>query len=302
MGNDGSGIVLGSGAKGVNAVNGGLIGGTDPGEGNVIAYNTGAGVDIPDLRSDVSILGNSIFANTAIGISLQRFIVVNLDPPLTAGSNGIAAAPIITNVTQMANATRAQGYLRRLRTKRTASSFSRVQPIPRLSSKVKEKHLSVSKRSRQMLAGTPILISLYRLPAWSVPQRQILPGPPPPFSRSLSPLWPVASSLAICSSGLFSVKSPASRRSYPMWSRGALARVSHLAFITGAIRLRIRVRKVERRTILQSRATRFGSLIHLLAWLRALPYAVNRWASSFRIPIHVLWRSLSTAPATFTSV
>jgi hypothetical protein len=114
LGNNGSGIVFGSGVKGNGPVNGGLVGGINPGEGNIIAYNNGAGVDVADPRSHLTILGNSIFGNTAIGISEQRLRVTVLDPPLSSGMNGLGAAPTLTDVTQTGSATRVQGYLQAL--------------------------------------------------------------------------------------------------------------------------------------------------------------------------------------------
>src|SRR5207248_2639529 len=75
LGNHGSGIVFGSGENGNGPVNSGVVGGTNPGEGNIIAYNIGAGVDVADPRSNLSILRNSIFGNAAIGISEQQLTV-----------------------------------------------------------------------------------------------------------------------------------------------------------------------------------------------------------------------------------
>lgn len=46
-----------------------LVGGTGPGEGNVIAYNGDAGVAV-EAASDDSVLGNSIFGNAFAGIEL----------------------------------------------------------------------------------------------------------------------------------------------------------------------------------------------------------------------------------------
>ena len=49
-----------------------LIGGTNPGEGNVIAFNSDDGVLVLafDRATRASILGNSIFENNGIGIDL----------------------------------------------------------------------------------------------------------------------------------------------------------------------------------------------------------------------------------------
>ena len=58
--------------------NGNLIGGTNPGEGNIIADNTGTGIGINNggiysaaQSSNNAIEGNSIFSNTGLGIDLN---------------------------------------------------------------------------------------------------------------------------------------------------------------------------------------------------------------------------------------
>jgi sugar lactone lactonase YvrE len=114
IGNNGSGISFASGIAYNGPVAGGLVGGTNDGEGNIIAYNNGPGVDVPDPRSNVSILGNSIFGNRAIGTSIGRLRVTGSDSPVTTAINGVGAAPIITNVTSSAGETRVQGYFQGL--------------------------------------------------------------------------------------------------------------------------------------------------------------------------------------------
>jgi CSLREA domain-containing protein len=59
-----------------------MIGGTSPGEGNVIAYNLGAGILIGNLHPNTghSILGNSIYANQTLGIALASASVDTNDP------------------------------------------------------------------------------------------------------------------------------------------------------------------------------------------------------------------------------
>ena len=48
------------------------IGGTAAGDGNVIAFNNDIGVEIRDFGSlNNSVLGNSIYSNTLIGIDLD---------------------------------------------------------------------------------------------------------------------------------------------------------------------------------------------------------------------------------------
>src|SRR5207253_801112 len=91
-----------------SGISGGVtIGGTISGSGNVIA-NNGVGVILrssssaPD-SSGVSILGNSIFGNAGIGISLGYYIVNNQFAPLPntpggphTGANGLQNYPVLT--------------------------------------------------------------------------------------------------------------------------------------------------------------------------------------------------------------
>jgi hypothetical protein len=48
-----------------------LVGGTSPGQGNIIAFHTGWGVIVPLTAIRYSILGNSIYSNSQLGISLR---------------------------------------------------------------------------------------------------------------------------------------------------------------------------------------------------------------------------------------
>ena len=83
----------------------GTIGGTSPGAGNTIAYNTFSGVVIGPAsitRTHVAINGNSIFANGGgfggLGIDLQPEGVVNCNTP-PPGPNDYLHCPIITSAT-----------------------------------------------------------------------------------------------------------------------------------------------------------------------------------------------------------
>jgi CSLREA domain-containing protein len=71
-----------------NPANGNLIGGTAPGAGNVIAFNTQVGVGVDQNANGPSvnnaILGNSIYANTGLGIDLD-------DSHSTPASAGVTA-------------------------------------------------------------------------------------------------------------------------------------------------------------------------------------------------------------------
>ena len=67
LGNAGAGIKLGLGNPMDN-----LIGGTAAGEANIIAFNTGNGVQTEATGDRNAFLGNAIFANGSLGIDLQN--------------------------------------------------------------------------------------------------------------------------------------------------------------------------------------------------------------------------------------
>lgn len=74
-----NGSTLTSGGSGISVLNSttrALIGGTNAGEGNIIAFNTGSGIGVGDTFTtggtrENAIWGNSIFSNAVKGISLQ---------------------------------------------------------------------------------------------------------------------------------------------------------------------------------------------------------------------------------------
>ncbi len=103
---NGTGIELSSGATGAT------IGGTAPGEGNVIAFNTGAGIVLKDGGTNNLIRGNSIHSTGGLGIDLDAFTANPIfNDPLDAdsGNNGSQNFPILTSVTHGAGNTRIQG-------------------------------------------------------------------------------------------------------------------------------------------------------------------------------------------------
>jgi CSLREA domain-containing protein len=95
-----------------------LIGGISAGEGNVIAHasnSTSTGVAVANLGLQVVILGNSIYQNTAMGISFgadRNLPSVNdaNDADVTAG-NGPQNHPVISNVQSIGMATQIAGVL-----------------------------------------------------------------------------------------------------------------------------------------------------------------------------------------------
>jgi len=79
---------------------GSIIGGTNPGEGNTIAFNCGQGIGIPAGFALVgwAMLGNSIFSNAGLGISLLNNgnPIPNDDGDADTGPNNLQNHPVIT--------------------------------------------------------------------------------------------------------------------------------------------------------------------------------------------------------------
>jgi hypothetical protein len=106
IGTDKSGAMLlgdhGNAETGIYIVdaNNTTIGGTVPGAGNTIAFNGGYGVYI-NAGSGNSILGNSIFANSPLGISLNS----------TNNANNNQAAPVVSGGSGSLGGTRVSGTL-----------------------------------------------------------------------------------------------------------------------------------------------------------------------------------------------
>jgi trimeric autotransporter adhesin len=104
FGNQGWGMVI-------QFVSGSQIGGTNTGEGNVIAFNHSGGVHV--LSYDNSIRGNRIFSNGGLGIDLHIPPGVSTNDPGDAdiGANQLQNFPIITNAILGATTTTIQGRL-----------------------------------------------------------------------------------------------------------------------------------------------------------------------------------------------
>ncbi len=105
LGNRSNGVYFQVGGS-INAVAPGdnLIGGLDPGDGNIIAFNGHDGVDLTYygqyyIIPPVGILSNSIFSNGRLGIDLNGDGVTLNDPNDTdAGSNNLQNFPVIATV------------------------------------------------------------------------------------------------------------------------------------------------------------------------------------------------------------
>jgi CSLREA domain-containing protein len=104
----------------VTGSSGHLIGGTFPGQGNVIAHNRGNGVSLLTLGSlglephRVQIRGNSLFANQGIGIDLGDDGRTRNDriPDPDRGPNGFQNFPRLTSVVAGSSNTTIRGDLR----------------------------------------------------------------------------------------------------------------------------------------------------------------------------------------------
>jgi len=92
LGNRRAGIIITDSSNNV-------IGGTNPGEGNTIAYQEGSGVEITGAAVNNSILGNSIFDNAGLGIDLDGDgPTLNDEGDTDTGPNNRQNFPVITEV------------------------------------------------------------------------------------------------------------------------------------------------------------------------------------------------------------
>ena len=91
--NSNAGVSVEVGATGTQ------IGGIGAGEGNVIAFNGFPGVGVKDASTTASILGNSIYSNTQLGIDVAYDLVTANDAlDVDTGPNDLLNFPVINNV------------------------------------------------------------------------------------------------------------------------------------------------------------------------------------------------------------
>ncbi len=93
--NTGDGIIL----TGNVPSGGAVIGGTNPGEGNTIAFSCGHGIEFNQPVTEWAIRGNSIYSNSGLGISFSRGSVPTPNDPGDAdtGANNLQNYPVITS-------------------------------------------------------------------------------------------------------------------------------------------------------------------------------------------------------------
>jgi len=110
---DGSRLHYGANNDGIYVVDstGNTVGGTNSGDGNVIAYYD-TGVDMASSNKN-AILGNSIYSNALMGIDLNSDGTGNANDPLDAdtGANDLQNHPTITNLMSLAGSVWVRGYL-----------------------------------------------------------------------------------------------------------------------------------------------------------------------------------------------
>lgn len=105
LGNTFSGIAIEDGASG------NLVGGTDALSANRLAYNRNDGVEVVSGRAN-AILGNSIFRNRGIGITLgERDVAENDTRDVDQGANDLQNYPVLTSAESSGATTRVFGAI-----------------------------------------------------------------------------------------------------------------------------------------------------------------------------------------------
>jgi hypothetical protein len=114
IGTDLTGTLNLGNAQGVVAIGGNnwVIGGPNPGEGNVIAFDRPPYTIAVSFGTGNTIRGNSMYGNAALGIDLGADGVTPNDPcDVDTGANNLQNFPIIKSVTPNASTTTIQGIL-----------------------------------------------------------------------------------------------------------------------------------------------------------------------------------------------
>jgi hypothetical protein len=117
IGTDATGLLPAGNGRGVviDGANGVLVGGTNSGDGNVIAFNSTRGVSIitntPGAGVRNAVLGNRIYDNLSLAIDLDANGANPNDaaPDADNGANGLQNHPVVTNAQQ--GSTTVQGFL-----------------------------------------------------------------------------------------------------------------------------------------------------------------------------------------------
>ena len=104
IGTDINGAPLGNGGCGIEVLGdtmNGLIGGLGAGQGNIIAFNGTNGISVSSNNTGWAILGNSIFDNARLGVTLQgcgaNTATPNDDCDTDNGPNNLQNYPVITS-------------------------------------------------------------------------------------------------------------------------------------------------------------------------------------------------------------
>lgn len=88
------------------------LGGTQPGEANIIGYNSPNGVFIGATPTGNAFLGNSIFASAALGIDLaDDAVTANDSLDMDGGANGLQNYPVLAGATTSTDSTTITGTL-----------------------------------------------------------------------------------------------------------------------------------------------------------------------------------------------
>ena len=118
VGTDATGtFAIGNGTDGiVVGASGTIVGGVNPGEGNIVAYNLGSGIEVQGLTAALNgnpIRGNSIYSNGGIGIDLGGDgVTANDDQDADGGPNSRQNYPIVISAAPTApSGTHVEGTL-----------------------------------------------------------------------------------------------------------------------------------------------------------------------------------------------